>query len=54
MRSKFANNAFLSFDLMNNLLAASVIMILKLLKLIKLHLWLIFSPNYQPPVHKNF
>jgi hypothetical protein len=43
MRSKFVNNAFLSFDLMNNLLAASAIMRLKIFKFIKLHLWLILA-----------
>jgi hypothetical protein len=43
---KFADNAFLSFDLMNDLLAASAIMRSELFKFIKLHLWLIFSPNY--------
>jgi hypothetical protein len=46
MRSKFPNNIFLNFNLMNNLLAASAIMRSKLFKFIKLHLWLIFSPNY--------
>jgi hypothetical protein len=46
MRSKFANNAFLNFDLMTDLLAASVIMRSKLFKFFKLHLWLIVSPNY--------
>ncbi len=46
MRLKFANNTFLNFDLMNDLLAASAIMRLKIFKFAKLHLWLIFSPNY--------
>ena len=54
MRLKFANNVLMNFDLMNNLLAASVIMRSKLLKFIKLHLWLITSPIYKPSVHKNF
>jgi hypothetical protein len=26
----------------------------KVFKFIKLDLWLIFSPNYKTPVHKNF
>jgi len=39
MRLKFANNAFLNFDLMNDLLAASTIMRLKLFKFIKLDLF---------------
>ncbi len=52
MRSKFIFfmrfdiNAFLSFNIMIDLLAASAIMRPKLFKFIKLHLWLIFSPNY--------
>ena len=46
MRSKFANNAFLNFDLMINLLAASAIMRSKLFKFAKLQLWLIIGPNY--------
>ncbi len=54
MRSKFANNAFFNFDLMINLLATSGIMRWKLFKFVKLHLWLIFSPNFEPSVHKNF
>jgi hypothetical protein len=43
MRSKFANNAFLNFNLMNNFLAASAIMRSKLFKFAKLYLWLIIS-----------
>ncbi len=54
MRSKFAYNAFLNFDLMNNWLAASAVMRLNLFKFIKLHLWVIFIPNYKPSVHENF
>ena len=44
----------LSFNLMNNLLAASAIMRSKIFKFIKLHLWLFFRPNYYPVVHKIF
>ncbi len=54
MRSKFANNSFWNFDLMENLLAASAIMRSKLLKFIKLHLWLIFSPNISHLCIKTF
>jgi len=43
-----------TFDLMNNLLAASAIMRMKVSKFIMLHLWLIFSPYYKTPVHKKF
>jgi hypothetical protein len=39
---------------MNDFLAASAIMRSRVFKFIKLHLWLIFSPDYLPPVHKNF
>ena len=46
MRSKFANNAFLSFDLMNNLLAASAIMRSKVFK----HRWLIIRAKNLPQV----
>jgi hypothetical protein len=35
-----------TFNLMNNLLTSSAIMRSKVFKFIKLHLWLIFSPNY--------
>jgi hypothetical protein len=44
MRLKVANNAFLSYDLMNVfLLAASAVMRLKLYKFIKLPLWYLFA-----------
>jgi hypothetical protein len=46
MKSKIANNNFLSFYLMKDLLAASTIMRSKVFKYIKLNLLLIFSPNY--------
>ncbi len=38
--------------IMIDLLAASAIMRSKLFKFAKLNLWLIFSPNYWPSVHK--
>jgi hypothetical protein len=52
MRSKVANYALETFDLMNNLLAARAIMISKVFKFIKLHLWVIFIISH--PCLKTF